>query len=117
MKKLLTITLSLILSCSFAQWELYDQIPTNVSWTCISFVDNYNGWAAGNKPINNHFGNILLHTNDTGITWEECDIENTNSNWLVDLFFIDNKHGWGVRTNIVGESNIFRTRKQVINSV
>ncbi len=52
MKKLLTITLSLIISYSFAQWELHNPMPTDANLTDLFYVDNDNGWAVGEYGVN-----------------------------------------------------------------
>ena len=68
-KLLLTITLSLIISCSFAQWEeiAIGNFP-NTEITGVYFIDQNNGWIVGKDWTT--FDCLVWHSNDGGISWE-----------------------------------------------
>jgi photosystem II stability/assembly factor-like uncharacterized protein len=58
---LLTFSLFLLSSFSFAQWQPQTS-ETILDLQSVFFTDNNNGWAVGN-------GGIILHTADGGDTW------------------------------------------------
>ena len=83
---LLTFSLFLLYSLSFAQWQPQTS-GTNEDLKSICFTDTLNGWVAGTNGI-------ILHTNDGGNTWEE-QISGTSNN-LLSIYFADPAHGWVV---------------------
>ena len=51
MKKLLTVTLSLIFSCSFAQWEWQYPVPQGNTLNDVTFINKNDGWAIGGGAV------------------------------------------------------------------
>ena len=93
MKTFLTITLTFILSCSFAQWELQNPLPTDVFLKDIYFIDSVNGWAAGENGT-------ILNSFNAGETWNlqfsEIDTLLDITTSFEKIFFTDLNHGWAV---------------------
>jgi len=84
MKKLFTIILSLIVSCSIAQW--YPQTSgTTKSLNSVCFTETLNGWAVGDSGI-------ILHTVDGGDNWAQQP-SGTDFN-LGKVRFNNNLNGW-----------------------
>lgn len=90
MKKLFTITFSILISSSFAQWEWQNPLPHGNSMVDVTFVNENEGWAAG--------GSIIMHTVDGGNSWEtqyqmNCSVHTC---FVKSIYFIDNSNGWAV---------------------
>jgi len=91
MKKLLfTITLSFIISSSFAQWEWQNPLPQGNGLGDVKFFNNQEGWTVGANGT-------IMHTTDGGITWE-FQASGTTEN-LHEIFLYDNLTLW-----IIGSS-------------
>ncbi len=60
---------------------------TKESLTCLSFVDDKSGWAAGH-------GGIIIHTSDGAKTWEIQRKASTKNVFLLDIQFVDREAGF-----------------------
>jgi photosystem II stability/assembly factor-like uncharacterized protein len=79
-------TLILIPQIGFSQTTWYNQISgTNSLLFDVHFVDQNNGWAAGNTGL-------ILHTSDGGANWNQQTAPPTNSYYSI--FFTDTQNGW-----------------------
>ena len=67
------------------QWNA-DQIHISGYFNAIDFVDNQNGWAAGDR---------IIHTTD-GHTWVEQTNHPELPGELFSVFFLNNQEGWAV---------------------
>jgi photosystem II stability/assembly factor-like uncharacterized protein len=87
MKKLLfTITLSFIISCSFAQWEWQNPLPQGNSLNSLSVIED-EIWAVGENGT-------IIYSPDGGISWE---LQNSDiSEHLNDVCFVDSEYGWAI---------------------
>jgi len=72
-------------------WEFQPITIPFVGANCIYFVDNLNGWIAGES-------NIIFNTTDGGETWEEKDIGTRER--FNDICFTDINNGWLVGGSI-----------------
>jgi photosystem II stability/assembly factor-like uncharacterized protein len=67
----------------------------------VYFVDAQNGWAVGKSEsltLGGGFHNLILHTSNGGLDWEEQGSE-LHSSWdieLVDVQFLDSQNGWAL---------------------
>ena len=67
----------------------------------VYFVDAQNGWAVGKSEslsISGGFHNLILHTSNGGLNWEEQGSE-LHESWsieLVDVQFLDSQNGWAL---------------------
>ena len=64
-------------------------VPTDVTLTSVSFVDDRHGWAVG------HWG-VVLHTTDGGETWELQRTDAQQDRPLFAVHFFDGQHGVAV---------------------
>ncbi|MEP6873178.1 MAG: YCF48-related protein [Burkholderiales bacterium] len=64
-------------------------VPTDVTLTSVSFIDEQRGWAVG------HWG-VVLHTTDGGETWELQRAETQRDRPLFGVHFFDGQHGVAV---------------------
>ncbi|MCU0821756.1 MAG: YCF48-related protein [Spirochaetes bacterium] len=60
---------------------------TKESLTCLSFVDEQYGWAAGH-------GGIIIHTSDGAKTWEIQRKASTNNLFILDIQFVNRQAGF-----------------------
>lgn len=66
-------------------------LPEGVIYlSSVDFVDTQTGWAAGRIA----FDGVILYTRDGGMTWREQWRDNGRE--FEQIFFIDERHGWGV---------------------
>ena len=86
------VFLSIALSSS-GQWYLQHPYPTSSTLKAISFVDENEGWAAGDDGV-------VLHTLDGGLNWE---IQHQNEVYdFHGIYFQNQTDGWGVGHKYVG---------------
>jgi len=67
-------------------WSIRDSGTTELL-TCLSFVDDKNGWAGG-------YGGIVLHTTDGGTTWEVRKEASDGSQPIFDIQFVSHAVGY-----------------------
>ena len=67
-------------------WEVRDS-GTIERLTCLNFIDDKNGWAAG-------YGGIILHTADGGRTWETQRASSKSCQPLFDIQFVNRNVGY-----------------------
>lgn len=67
------------------------EIPYDLEGVC--FVDESNGWIAGEAIFEDMKG-FIAHTENGGATWEQQ--ESASKQALSDICFVDKKHGWAV---------------------
>ena len=78
---------------------------TNFNSICL--VDDSNAWAAGSKYAGSYsYFNTLVHTTVAGVTWMELGLEVGVNFKIMDMCFIDENHGWLVRSSPVHEEGI-----------
>ena len=64
-------------------------VPVRSTLTAVSFVDDKQGWAAGQWGV-------VLMTGDGGETWQLQRIDTAVDQPLFSVYFKDKEHGWGV---------------------
>jgi photosystem II stability/assembly factor-like uncharacterized protein len=67
-------------------WRQAKSVPTQVTLTAVTFVDDKTGWAAGHDTV-------ILHTTDAGDTWTKQFGGGASDNALLTIAFWDAQHG------------------------
>ncbi len=67
-------------------WKVVES-NTNESLTCLNFVDDQFGWAAGH-------GGIIIHTADGAKTWEIQRQASTKNRFILDIQFVNREVGY-----------------------
>ena len=114
MLNLLKITfcgITLFFVCNVAAQNNWTRLnsPVSVALRNSCFVDNFNGWAAGDDGI-------IIHTSNGGNTFE---IQNSTINYYInDIFFINKRLGWVVANEFLfSGTTILQTTNGGINWV
>ena len=86
------IILSLLLFCwtsmvFAADWEIVWKQPHNWSLYAVDFANAKDGWMTG-------VNNVILHTGDGGVTWQEQDSGVMNFGKWWDVSFSSPSEGW-----------------------
>lgn len=69
-------------------WTFQDSLPTP-SLRRLVFNDENTGWIAGDG---------FWKTTNGGHSWKQC-AQEVDSDYIVDLFFLNKKHGWALGRN------------------
>jgi len=79
-------------------WDVQHERPANEVLGKIFFVDSQKGWAVGRvtNPAGNTLGELIVHTNDGGTTWNVQSVGSTEE--LLGVYFFDIDTGWVVGT-------------------
>jgi photosystem II stability/assembly factor-like uncharacterized protein len=65
------------------------QVPASANLTAVHFVDDHHGWAVGHDEV-------ILRTEDGGLTWERTRFNPESSQPLLDVWFADSQRGLAV---------------------
>jgi photosystem II stability/assembly factor-like uncharacterized protein len=83
---IIIMVLSTSITNSQGHWEQIAR-PTDRLLKHVFFVDSLTGWCAGAEGI-------IIHTTDGAISWTEQN--STVTNFIVDLFFLNENLGWAL---------------------
>ncbi len=75
----------------------WQQIPTNIIFNNLFFLDKNEGWGIGRVNYVNEMINDIYHTTDGGLSWEK-QIANTRARF--NIFFIDKSNGWATTSTL-----------------
>lgn len=88
-------------------WQVQTIPGKGITINSICFLSGNEGWAAGNedKPsvTKKEFSAILLHSSDSGNTWQSVPVEGNDLGYDK-VYFADPQNGW-----LVGGDKIYRT--------
>lgn len=91
-------------------WQLLSPSQSRSSISAFIFLDENNGWAAGTNNLrveklkSAEIKGKVLRTNDGGKTWNNVEINTTESRFL-DIYFSDLTHGW-----LISMDKVYRTK-------
>jgi photosystem II stability/assembly factor-like uncharacterized protein len=70
-------------------WRQAKKVPSTVTLTAVTFVDDKTGWAVGHDTL-------VLHTTDGGETWVKQWGGGESDNALLTVYFKDASQGWAM---------------------
>lgn len=78
----------ILLSAEGKEWKQVD-VPTRAMLTAVYFADGNNGWAVGHDSS-------IVHTKDSGRTWQLQNWDPELEKPCLDVFFLDSERGFAV---------------------
>jgi len=106
--------------------DLFNQkyLNTHYIFNDIFFVNTLEGWTAGRQcAIPEHWGQVIFHTSNGGLTWEKQYEQDPPSNTLFSTFglnkiqFLDNQRGWAVGKAEVFLDNGYRYDGSILHTI
>lgn len=77
-----------LLTDDFVEWRQADSVPTRATLTAVEFIGDH-GWAVGHDSV-------ILHSADSGRTWERQYFAPEREQPLMDVFFLGQERGYAV---------------------